>query len=67
MDRYNDGVEGNTVTVEFNERACRALLGSVDWTLQRWGGQTDEGVDQSALYDLRHTLRSCVLEFEFNR
>ena len=67
MDHFNDGIYGDSVAIQFNERACRALLGSVNWTLERWGGQMDEGVDQDALFQVRHTLRSAVLEFDFGK
>ena len=49
------------VNMQMDERAVRALLSAVLFTLEKWCGQ--EKIDQEELYTLRPFLQGAVLEF----
>ena len=53
------------VGVNLDERAVRALLSAVNYTLEKWSG---EGLmDQEELLCLKPFLQGAALEFDFHR
>ena len=55
----------DVVQITIDERACRALLSAVVFTLEKWTGQ--EAIDQEELFCLKPFLQGTVFEFEFSR
>lgn len=53
------------VNMQMDERAVRALLSAVKFTLEKWCGQ--EEIDQEELYTLRPFLQGAVLEFTLSK
>ena len=53
------------VNMQMDERAVRALLQAVCFTMEKWTGQ--EPIDQEEMYCLRPFLQGAVLEFTLAR